>query len=79
MVDLNQLLVDIVRAIVDRPDEVVVTQEEDGDTIVLRLHVAESDMGRVIGRHGKIARSIRLLMKSAAGTVGKRVSVDIDD
>ena len=62
----------------DHPEQVVVTQTEEGGAIVLHLHVAESDMGKVIGRHGKIARSIRLVIKSASASLGKRVSVDID-
>jgi len=78
MVDLKQLLADLARAIVDHPEQVVVTQTEEGGAIVLHLHVAESDMGKVIGRHGKIARSIRLVIKSASASLGKRVSVDID-
>ncbi len=78
MVDMKQLLADMARAIVDNPDEVSVTQTEVDGAIVLHLRVAESDMGKVIGRHGKIARSLRLVMKSAANSTGKRVTVDID-
>ena len=78
MVDLKQLLVDLARAIVDQPDAVSVSEETEGNEIVLHLHVAEGDMGKVIGRHGKIARSIRLVMKSAATSVGKHVTVEID-
>ncbi len=77
MPDLKQLLVDISRAIVDFPDEIAVDEQDEGDTIVFTLTVAESDMGKVIGRHGKNARSIRTVMKAAANTVGKKVIVDI--
>jgi predicted RNA-binding protein YlqC (UPF0109 family) len=77
MPDLKQLLVDMSRAIVDFPDEIAVDEQDEGDTIVFTLTVAESDMGKVIGRHGKNARSIRTVMKAAANTVGKKVIVDI--
>ena len=75
--DLKKVLADIARSIVDKPDEVVVTEEQDGNTLVLVLTVAPEDMGKVIGKHGKIAKSIRLVMKSAAGNCGRRVDVDI--
>lgn len=77
MVELKQLLVDITRAIVDYPDNIQVEEREEGDTVVFTLTVADSDMGKVIGRHGKNARSIRTVMKAAANTVGKKVIVDI--
>lgn len=77
MMDLKQLLVDISRAIVDFPESVTVDEREEGDTVVFTLHVAESDMGKVIGKHGKNAKSIRTVMKAAAGTVGKKSVVDI--
>ncbi len=77
MPDLKQLLVDMSRAIVDFPDEIVVDEQEEGDTVVFTLTVADSDMGKIIGRHGKNARSIRTVMKAAANTVGKKVIVDI--
>lgn len=77
MLDLKQLLTDISRAIVDHPDDVVVLQTESDDNILLELHVAEDDMGKVIGRHGKIAKSIRMVIKAAANSINKRVSVDI--
>ncbi len=78
MGDLQLLLTDMARAIVDHPDEVSVSGTEENGVLVLRLNVAEGDMGKVIGRHGKIARSLRLVMKSAATSAGKRVSVEID-
>ena len=77
MLDLVQLLSDLARAIVDQPDEVSVSEETDGDTVFLTLHVAESDMGKIIGRHGKIAKSIRMVMKAAANSAGRKVSVEI--
>lgn len=77
MPELKQLLTDISRAIVDCPDSVTVDEREEGDTIVFTLHVTESDMGKVIGKHGKNARSIRAVMKAAAATAGKKAVVDI--
>ena len=77
MIDLKKVLTDIVKVIVDFPDEVSVTGKNRGDAVYLTLHVAEDDMGKVIGRHGKIARSLRLVMKAAASTIGKSVSVEI--
>lgn len=79
MVDLKITLADIARAIVDNPDEVVVTVTEESESgITLRLTVAPDDMGKVIGKHGKIAKAIRQLIKSAASGSGKRVTVDIE-
>jgi predicted RNA-binding protein YlqC (UPF0109 family) len=75
--DLKTILADIARAIVDSPDEVTVTETVDGDNVVLVLSVAEDDTGMVIGRHGKIAKAIRSVMKAAANNCGKHVTVEI--
>ena len=75
--DLKLILTDIARAIVDTPDEVSVTETVDGDNVVLVLSVAEDDTGMVIGRHGKIAKAIRAVMKAAANNCGKHVTVEI--
>ena len=75
--DLKQILTDIARAIVDTPDAVNVTENVDGDNVELILTVAEDDTGMVIGRHGKIAKAIRQIMKAAANTCGKHVTVEI--
>ena len=75
--DLKQTLTDIARAIVDTPDAVYVEMNEDGDDVELVLTVAEDDTGMVIGRHGKIAKAIRQIMKVAATKTGKRVTVEI--
>ena len=77
MIELKQILLDIAVAIVDTPDEVTVVSEEDGDTVNLTLSVAPDDMGMVIGRHGKIAKAIRTVMKAAANTCNKKVNVEI--
>ena len=79
MAELQTTLHDIAAAIVDSPDEVKVTREEDDDSITLTLNVAPDDMGMVIGRHGRIAKAIRTVMKAAATDCGKRVNVEIRD
>ncbi len=75
--ELKQILTDIARAIVDTPDAVTVTETVNGDDIELVLSVSEDDTGMVIGRHGKIAKAIRQIMKAAANTCGKHVTVEI--
>ena len=75
--DFKQVLTNIARAIVDTPDAVSVEETVNGDDIVLVLTVAEEDTGMVIGHHGKIAKAIRQIMKVAANTCGKRVTVEI--
>ena len=75
--ELKQVLTDIARAIVDNPDAVNVTESVDGDNVELVLTVAEGDTGMVIGRHGRIAKAIRQVMKAAANTCGKHVTVEI--
>ena len=79
MIDLKGTLANIARAIVDSPEDVVVTViEEDETSISLKLSVAAPDMGKVIGKHGKIAKAIRQLMKAAANGTGKKVTIDIE-
>ena len=75
--ELKQVLTDIARAIVDNPDSVNVVETVDGDKVELVLTVAEGDTGMVIGRHGRIAKAIRQVMKAAANTCGKHVTVEI--
>ncbi len=75
--ELKQVLTDIARAIVDNPDQVNVVETVDGDEVELVLTVAEGDTGMVIGRHGRIAKAIRQVMKAAANTCGKHVTVEI--
>jgi len=77
MTQLKQILIDIARAVVDDPDSVVVLATEEGDDVTLVLNVAPDDMGKVIGKHGRIARAIRMVLKSAANRIGKKVTVEI--
>ena len=79
MTDLKETLANIARAIVDSPEDVVVTvTEETESSISLKLSVATGDMGKVIGKHGKIAKAIRQLMKAAANGTNKKVTIDIE-
>ncbi|MBQ8389186.1 MAG: KH domain-containing protein [Clostridia bacterium] len=74
---MKETLTNIAKALVDSPDEVVVTETVDGKNVNLVLSVAADDMGMVIGRHGKIAKAIRTVMKAAANSADKRVNVEI--
>ena len=77
MANLQETLLDIAKAIVDSPDEVRVTSEEDEREITLTLTVSPDDMGMVIGRHGRIAKAIRTVIKAASVSSGKKVNVEI--
>ena len=77
MAELTTILADMVKAIVNEPDKVEITEETRGGEIVLTLNVAPDDRGKVIGKRGKIAHSLRLVMKAAGGRIGKKVTVDI--
>ncbi|MBE7063186.1 MAG: KH domain-containing protein [Clostridia bacterium] len=74
---MKELLEFIVKSLVTRPDDVVIEETTDGDIITLAVHVNESDMGKVIGKQGKIAKAIRSLMKAAAARKNIKVNVDI--
>ena len=76
---MKELLTYIVQNLVDKPDEVSVTEREaDGET-VFEVRVADGDMGKVIGRQGRLVKEIRILMKAVAQRKGKKVSVEIMD
>ena len=75
---MKELLLYIARNLVEHPDRVTVTELE-GDPTVLELRVAPEDMGKVIGRGGRIAKEIRAIMKSVAQRQGLRVNVEIVD
>lgn len=76
---MKDLLLYIAQNLVDNPDAVTVTEVETGDETVFELRVAPEDMGKVIGRQGKIAKEIRTLVKSVAQRQNKKVSVEIVD
>ena len=77
MTDLKETLYGIARAIVDHPDEVSIIENEHGNKVDLVLSVTEDDMGMVIGKHGKIAKAIRTVMRAAANADGRDVNVEI--
>ena len=74
---MKELVEIIAKALVDNPDEVVVTEKEDGRNITVELHVAATDMGKVIGKQGRIAKAIRSVVKAASSKDNKRVDVEI--
>ena len=74
---MKELVEAIAKALVDQPDEVSVTEKKEGRTTVLELHVADGDMGKVIGKQGRIAKAIRSVDKAAATKEDKKVVVDI--
>lgn len=74
---MKELVEYIARALVDNPDQVQVTEVDGERSNIIELRVAPEDMGKVIGKQGKIAQSIRTLTKATAAKEGKRVSVEI--
>lgn len=76
---MKKLVETIAKALVESPEEVSVTQEESDRAIVLKLSVASDDMGKVIGKHGRIAKSIRSVVNAAAYDSEKKVIVEIAD
>ena len=77
---MQELIITIVKGLVDDKDAVSVTVDEpkEDGTVVYHLHVAADDMGRVIGKQGRIAKSIRSVMKAAATRQGTKIAVEID-
>lgn len=74
---MKELVEVIAKALVDSPEGVVVTEKQEGKTTVLELKVADSDMGKVIGKQGRIAKAIRSVVKAAAAKEDKKVVVEI--
>ncbi|MDO4189099.1 MAG: KH domain-containing protein [Lachnospiraceae bacterium] len=74
---MKELVEVIAKSLVENPDKVVVTQKEDDKAIVVELKVAQSDMGKVIGKQGRIAKAIRSVVKAASAKETKKVLVDI--
>ena len=74
---MKELVETIAKALVDSPDEVVVTEKETDKTIVLELKVATDDVGKIIGKQGKIDKAIRSVVKAASSKCDKKVIVDI--
>ena len=74
---MKELVLEIAKALVDNPDEVKIEEIIKEDEIVLTLSVSEDDMGKVIGKQGRIAKAIRTVIKSAANRENKKVSLEI--
>ena len=72
------LIEHVAKALVDDPSSVVVKEEQDGDFLKLHLQVAEADVGKVIGRGGRIAKAVRALLKVMATRDGTKVNLEID-
>lgn len=74
---MEELLKTIAQGLVKNPEEVTVTSETVEETIVFHLHVAETDMGRVIGKQGRIAKAIRTVMRAAGSRAEQKISIEI--
>ena len=74
---MKDLVEVIAKSLVDHPDEVVVTESENDKALVVELRVAQTDMGKVIGKQGRIAKAIRSVVKAAASKENKKVIVEI--
>ena len=74
---MQELLTFVAQSLVEHPDQVSVTRTEGPEAIILELHVAEDDMGKVIGKQGRIAKALRTVVKAAATRENKRVTVEI--
>ena len=74
---MKELIESIAMQLVDDPSKVIVTEIQDGSSVRVELKVAKEDMGRVIGKGGRVANSIRVLLRVAAAREGKRVTLDI--
>ena len=76
---MKEILETLIKGLVEHKDEVTITEKEEGNSVVFEVKVNDSDMGKVIGKQGKIAKSIRIVMKSIAGKEHKKVSVEFID
>ena len=74
---MKELVEVIAKALVDNPDEVVVEETTEGKNVTVNLHVTATDMGKVIGKQGRIAKAIRTVVKAATSNDNKRVDVEI--
>jgi len=74
---MKELLIQIVKALVDNPEQIQITEIEGSQTVVLELRVDKSDMGKVIGKQGRTAHAIRSILNAASGKAGKRFVLEI--
>lgn len=76
---MKELLETLAQALVDKPEEVSVTVVEGEKSVILQLHVAPDDVGKVIGKEGRIAKALRTIVKASATKIGKKAIVEIID
>ncbi len=74
---MKNLVEVITKALVDEPEKVVITEKQEGKTTVIEVRVSDNDMGKVIGKQGRIAKAIRSVVKAAAAKEDKKVVVEI--
>ncbi len=74
---MKNLVEVITKALVDEPDKVVITEKQEGKTTIIEVSVSDNDMGKVIGKQGRIAKAIRSVVKAAAAKEDKKVVVEI--
>lgn len=74
---MKELIEVLAQSLVDHPEEVTVTETDENNEIIFQLKVAEEDMGKVIGKQGRIAKAIRAMVKAAASKTDKKVTVEI--
>lgn len=73
---MKEILETLIKSLVDHTEEVTITEKEEGKTIVFEVKVLNSDMGKVIGKQGRVAKSIRTVMKSVAGKEHKKIAIE---
>ena len=76
---MKEILETLIKSLVENTEDVTITEKEEGKTTVFEVKVAETDMGKVIGRQGRVAKSIRTVMKSVAGKEHKKIAVEFLD
>lgn len=76
---MKEMLEILVKSLVDNPENVTITEKENGNDVTMELKVDASDIGKVIGKQGRIAKAIRVLMRAYATRIGKKVNVEILD
>ena len=76
---MKEILETLIKSLVEHAEEVNITEKEEGNTTVFEVKVSQTDMGKVIGKQGRIAKSIRTLMKSVAGKEHKKIAIEFID
>ena len=76
---MKEILETLIKSLVEHTEEVTITEKEENRTTVFEVKVADTDMGKVIGKQGKVARSIRTVMKSVAGKEHKKIAIEFLD